>query len=185
MCSDFRGLLLSILAPAEIEVRARVPSVAQVVIVGGGPIGDALVAQAELLGWSARTTDGVDASVAALDALDRDDAVVVLDHDHAVATPVLAAALAGGVGYVGALGSRRMQAARAQSLREAGVASADLTRLHCPTGLDLGANTPAESALSIVAEMIAERTGRDAAPLRTTTARVTGGAGSTESSEAC
>jgi xanthine dehydrogenase accessory factor len=158
---------------------------ARVVIVGSGPIGDALARQAELLGWSATSTDGVEASVAALGDLDGGDAVVVLDHDHTVATPVLAAALAGTVGYVGALGSRRMQAARAQSLRDAGVDDADLVRLHCPTGLDLGADTPAESAVSIAAEMIAERTGRDAAPLRTTSARVTGGAGSSDASEEC
>jgi xanthine dehydrogenase accessory factor len=158
---------------------------AHVVIVGSGPIGDALARQAALLGWSATTTDGVDASLAALGDLDGDDAVVVLEHDHAVATPVLAAALAAAVGYVGALGSRRMQAARAQLLRDAGVGAAALARLHCPTGLDLGADTPAESAVSIAAEMIAERAGRNGAPLRTTSARVTGGAGSSEASEQC
>jgi xanthine dehydrogenase accessory factor len=156
-----------------------------VVIVGSGPVGDALARQAELLGWSTTSTHGVEASVAAVDDLDGDDAVVVLEHDHAVATPVLAVALSGTVGYVGALGSRRMQAAREQALRDAGVEDVDLTRLHCPTGLDLGANTPAESALSIAAEMVAERSGRDASPLRTTSARVTGGAGSSDASEEC
>ncbi len=158
---------------------------AQVVIVGTGPIGDAVARQAALLGWQSTTTTGVEESLGAVARLDATDAVIVLEHDHSVATPVLAAALAAPVGYVGALGSRKMQAARDRSLRDSGVGDAELAGLHCPTGLDLGANTPAESAVAIVAEMIAERAGRDAAPLRTTSARVTGGAGSDVASEEC
>jgi xanthine dehydrogenase accessory factor len=85
---------------------------------------------------------------------------------------VLAAALRSGVGYVGAVGSRRMQAARLSSLQRAGVTDDEVGALHCPSGLDLGAASPAESAVSIVAEIVATRTGRDPRPLRTTTNRI-------------
>ena len=88
------------------------PPMAQVVIVGTGPIGDAVVRQATLLGWESTTTTGVEESLGAVADLGATDGVIVLEHDHSVATPVLAAALVGGAGYVGALGSRPMQAAR-------------------------------------------------------------------------
>jgi xanthine dehydrogenase accessory factor len=144
-----------------------------VVIVGTAePIGDALARQVALLGWLPVTTSGLEASVAAIAALGTDDAVVVLEHQHAVATPVLAAALRSSAGYVGAIGSRRMQAARVSSLQRAEVSDGELAALHCPSGLDLGAATPAESAVSIVAEIVATRSGRDPAPLRTTTNRI-------------
>jgi xanthine dehydrogenase accessory factor len=101
--------------------------------------------------------------------LGADGAVIVLEHEHRIATPVLLSALRGGVGYVGALGSRKMHSARITSLRNAGVTEEELAALHCPTGLDLGARTPAESAVSIVAEIIATSSGRDAQPLRSGT----------------
>jgi len=145
----------------------------RVVIVGtAGPIGDALARQVELLGWTPVTTSGVEESVASIGELGADDAVVVLEHQHAISTPVLAAALRGNIGYVGAIGSRRMQAARVSSLQRADVSDDELAALHCPSGLDLGAATPAESAVSIVAEVVATRTGRDPVPLRTSTNRI-------------
>ncbi|HEY7106114.1 MAG TPA: XdhC family protein [Acidimicrobiia bacterium] len=142
-----------------------------VLVVGTGVMGDAIAAQARLLGWSTAATTDVAGSLAVLDEA-TPDAVIVLEHDHSVATPVLAAALERDVAYVGALGSRKMQAARDRSLRNRGVGDDLIERLHCPTGLDLGARTPAESAVSIVAEMTAERRGRDAAPLRSTSNRI-------------
>jgi xanthine dehydrogenase accessory factor len=145
----------------------------RVLIVGtAGPIGDALTRQVELLGWTAVATTGVDESIGEIVELGAADAVVVLEHQHAVATPVLAAALRGTVGYVGAVGSRRMQAARMSSLQRAGVGDDEIEALHCPSGLDLGATSPAESAVSIVAEIVATRSGRDPAPLRATTNRI-------------
>lgn len=141
-------------------------------LVGLEPFGGELARQAALLGWSATTTTDLDESIAALDPLGTEDAVIVLEHQHRIATPVLAAALQAEVGYVGALGSRRMREARVRFLREAGVTDDQLATLHCPTGLDLGARTPAESAVSIVAEIIATRSGRDAAPLRTGTSQI-------------
>jgi xanthine dehydrogenase accessory factor len=145
----------------------------RVLIVGSaGPIGDALARQVDLLGWIPVEVTSVEESVAGIGELGSDDAVVVLEHQHAVATPVLAAALQSTVGYVGAVGSRNMQAARVSSLRRAGVGDEEVAALHCPSGLDLGAATPAESAVSIVAEIVATRTGRDPRPLRTTTNRI-------------
>jgi xanthine dehydrogenase accessory factor len=78
----------------------------------------------------------------------------------------LVAALAAEVGYVGALGSRKTTADRLRRLREAGVTEERLARLHAPCGLDIGAATPEEVAVSVLAEVIAERSGRAGAPLR-------------------
>jgi xanthine dehydrogenase accessory factor len=138
----------------------------QVLLVGTEPFGAEIARQAALLGWSAITATDLDHSMLTLESLGVDDAVIVLEHQHKIATPVLAAALQAKVGYVGALGSRRMREARVRLLRDAGVCDDEIAALHCPTGLDLGARTPAESAVSIVAEIIAYRAGRDAGPLR-------------------
>jgi xanthine dehydrogenase accessory factor len=144
----------------------------QLLLVGVEPFAEELTRQAVLLGWSARATTELDDAMAAIDQLGADDAVIVLEHQHRIATPVLAAALRAEVGYVGALGSRRMQGARVASLRTAGATDDEIAALHCPTGLDLGARTPAESAVSIVAEIIATRSGRDAQPLRAGSDRI-------------
>jgi xanthine dehydrogenase accessory factor len=140
-----------------------------ILLVGDELVRSALVEQAAVLGWRARTTTDLDESLAAVRELGAGDAVIVMEHEHRIATPVLLSALRGGVGYVGALGSRRMQSARSASLRNAGATDDELAALHCPTGLDLGARTPAESAVSIVAEIIATGSGRDARPLRSGT----------------
>ena len=97
------------------------------------------------------------------------DAVCVLTHDAKFDVPALVAALATDVGYVGAMGSRRTHADRVDRLVDAGVDDAGLARIRAPVGLDLGARTPEETAVSICAEIIADRTGRaDARPLRAT-----------------
>ena len=97
------------------------------------------------------------------------DAVCVLTHDAKFDVPALVAALATDVGYVGAMGSRRTHADRVARLVDAGVDDAGLARIRAPIGLDLGARTPEETAVSICAEIIAQRTGRaDARPLRDT-----------------
>ena len=96
------------------------------------------------------------------------DAVCVLTHDPKFDVPAITAALATGTGYLGVMGSRRTHADREVLLREAGLDDAELRRLRSPIGLDLGARTPEEVAVSILAEIIACRTGRSAAPLRST-----------------
>lgn len=98
------------------------------------------------------------------------DAVCVLTHDAKFDVPLLHTALTdlpAGT-YVGAMGSRRVHAERAARLVEDGVPRAALNRLHSPIGLDLGARTPDETAVSIVAELIAARSGATARPLRET-----------------
>ncbi|MFI2362516.1 XdhC family protein [Promicromonospora sp. NPDC019610] len=98
------------------------------------------------------------------------DAVCVLTHDAKFDVPLLRTALTdlpAGT-YVGAMGSRRTHAERAARLVEDGVPPAALARLHSPIGLDLGARTPDETAVSIVAELIAARSGATARPLRET-----------------
>ncbi len=94
------------------------------------------------------------------------DAVLVFTHDAKLDEPALVAALATEAGYVGALGSRRTTEERNRRLLEAGVDREALERLHAPCGLDLGGATPEEVAISILAEIVAERTGREGRPLR-------------------
>ena len=94
------------------------------------------------------------------------DAVCVLTHDHKFDVPAITAALETQVGYIGAMGSRRTHTDRVRRLREEGVDDAALDRVMAPIGLDLGARTPEETAVSICAEIIALRTGRKARSLR-------------------
>ena len=96
------------------------------------------------------------------------DAVCVLTHDHKFDVPAVVAALRTRVGYLGAMGSRRTDAERRQRLRDAGVTDDQLARLMAPIGLDIGARTPEETAVSICAEIIALRTGRRPPSLRDT-----------------
>ena len=96
--------------------------------------------------------------------------VAVLTHDAKFDVPLLVKALRLPVAYVGAMGSRRTCAQRADRLREAGLADAEIANLHAPIGLDLGARTSEETALSIAAEIVAARhggTGRSLADVST------------------
>ena len=99
-------------------------------------------------------------------------AVVVLTHEERFDVPALAAALPTEAFYVGAIGSRRTQAKRREQLLEAGLDEDQLARLHGPAGLDLGAATPAETAISIVAEILATRSGRRGGALRDGAGRI-------------
>jgi xanthine dehydrogenase accessory factor len=94
-------------------------------------------------------------------APDHATAVVVLTHDDKFDIPALKAALATEAFYVGALGSRRNQERRRERLLEAGVDEADLERISGPCGLDLGAESQPETALSILAEIVATRNDRE------------------------
>lgn len=101
-------------------------------------------------------------------ALGPRDAVCVLTHDPKFDVPAIVSALRTDVGYLGAMGSRRTTAERDERLRAEGVTDDELARIMAPIGLDLGARTPEETAVSIVAEIIAARTGRVAPSLRDT-----------------
>jgi xanthine dehydrogenase accessory factor len=94
------------------------------------------------------------------------DAVCILTHDPKFDVPAVRGALATRVGYIGVMGSRKTHDKRTERLREVGVTDAELARLMSPIGLDLGARTPEETAISICAEIIARRTGRLAPSLR-------------------
>lgn len=100
------------------------------------------------------------------------DAVLVLTHDPKFDEPALIAALDSGAGYIGALGSRRTVVDRADRLRRAGIPDDQLERIYSPCGLDLGARGPEETAVSILAEIIALRTGRGAGHLRESGSRI-------------
>jgi xanthine dehydrogenase accessory factor len=95
------------------------------------------------------------------------DAVCILTHDPKFDVPAVQGALATKVGYIGVMGSRTTHAKRMQRLAEVGVSDPqDLERLMSPIGLDIGARTPEETAISICAEIIARRTGRVTPSLR-------------------
>ncbi|MFL5818793.1 MAG: XdhC family protein [Conexibacter sp.] len=110
------------------------------------------------IGWPAETLAGRQ--------LGPRDAVLVFSHDPKLDVPAVVAALATDAGYVGALGSRRTTADRERRLRAAGVTGAQLERLHAPCGLDIGSATPEETALSVLAEIVADRADRRGGPLR-------------------
>ena len=97
------------------------------------------------------------------------DAVCVLTHDAKFDVPAITTALSTDVGYIGVMGSRRTHEDRTARLLDAGLTGQELTRLRSPVGLDIGAATPEETAISIVSEIIALRTGRGARSLSTIT----------------
>jgi xanthine dehydrogenase accessory factor len=103
---------------------------------------------------------------------DHATAVVVLTHDDRFDVPALGGALATDAFYIGALGSRRNQARRRELLLDAGIEEGALDRISGPCGLDIGAHTPAETALSIMAEILAVRAGRAGGPLREAAGRI-------------
>jgi xanthine dehydrogenase accessory factor len=94
------------------------------------------------------------------------DAVCVLTHDPKFDVPAVQGAVSTDVGYIGVMGSRTTHDKRMERLADAGVSAADLARLMSPIGLDIGARTPEETAISICAEIIATRTGKAAPSLK-------------------
>ena len=124
----------------------------RLLVVGDGPVADALVPMAELLGWSATA---VTTMAEVEPALPGCDAVVVTSHDEDVDAAAIARALQEGPAYLGGMGSRRTQARRREWLLGHGVTEEQLATVHGPAGLDIGADAPAEIALSILAELVA------------------------------
>jgi xanthine dehydrogenase accessory factor len=104
-----------------------------------------------LVGWPRDLMDQL--------GFDRRTWVIVLSHDPRHETPPLAAALKSDTRYIGAMGSRRTHAQRVERLKEMGFGDDDLSRIHSPIGLDIGAETPQEIAVSILAEMTLIRYG--------------------------
>jgi xanthine dehydrogenase accessory factor len=95
-----------------------------------------------------------------LGGIDRATAIAVLTHDPKLDDAALVLALRSDAGYIGAMGSRRAQAKRRERLLAKGIEDADLERISAPIGLDLGALTAEETALSIIGEIVAMRHGR-------------------------
>jgi xanthine dehydrogenase accessory factor len=160
-------------------------------VYGAVDTADALCAAAKAIGWRTTVADArarfatkerlpnADEILVAWpeDALahvapDHTTAILVLTHDDKFDLPLLTGALATEAYYVGALGSRRNQERRRQRLLEAGVEEAELDRISGPAGLDIGAHTPAETAVSMLAEIMAVRAGRDGGRLRDASGRI-------------
>ena len=104
--------------------------------------------------------------------VDQRTVICVLTHDPKFDVPVLEVALRTPAGYIGAMGSRRTHDDRLARLREAGLTEDELARLRSPIGLDLGARTPEETAVSVAAELIQLRWGGSGHPLTGTTGRI-------------
>ena len=163
----------------------------RLVIIGAVDTADALCQAAKLLGWEtivvdARAKFATRERIPNADRLivewpeealaevqpDHATAVLVLTHDAKFDMPALKAALASDAFYVGALGSRRNQERRREKLLEEGIDEAELERISGPCGLDLGAESQPETALSILAEMVALRAGRSGGRLRESKQRI-------------
>ncbi len=106
--------------------------------------------------------------------VDERTVICVLTHDPKFDVPVLELALRGPAAYIGAMGSRRTHDDRLRRLREEGLTEAELARLSSPIGLDIGARTPEETAVSIAAEIIQHRWGGTGQPLSGTAGRIHG-----------
>ena len=127
-----------------------------VIVFGGHTVAASFARLVSAMEWDALVAAGPDG----LDAmLPQADAIVILEHDLALAGPVLAVALASGVAYIGAMGNRATQSARREWLLGQGFSDSELARIHGPAGLDIGADTPAEIAVAIVAEIVTLRRG--------------------------
>jgi xanthine dehydrogenase accessory factor len=111
-----------------------------------------------VVGWPDEIADEI--------GLGQNDAVAVLTHDVKFDEPAIVESLRRHCRYVGAVGSRKTQADRRARLRDAGVTDDELADLRGPIGLDLGGRNPAETALAILAEIVAERYGGSGRPMR-------------------
>lgn len=125
------------------------------VLFGGGPMADALARAAEFVGWTIERTGGADHAVGVAAMLSPIDGLVVMGHDTEAVGRVLQAALDSRVGYIGSIGSERLQQARGDWLAYRGIT--DTGRIHGPAGFAIGARTPEEVAVSVVCEMLGVR----------------------------
>jgi xanthine dehydrogenase accessory factor len=103
-----------------------------------------------------------DEVLAAMD-LNPSTSIAVLTHDPKFDEPSLRVILSHEVGYIGAIGSRKTSEERAERLKQAGVTDEQLSRIHGPIGLNIGATSPEEMALATMAEIVATRHGKDRA----------------------
>jgi xanthine dehydrogenase accessory factor len=160
-------------------------------VYGAVDTAEALAATAKLLGWSTVVADArakfatrermpsaEELIVAwpeeafAQVGVDHATAVVILSHDDKFDLPALELALSSDAFYVGVIGGRRNQERKRERLREAGVDEEAIARIAGPCGLDVGADSVPETALSILAEALAARNGRAGGPLRARADRI-------------
>jgi xanthine dehydrogenase accessory factor len=160
-------------------------------VYGAVDTAEALCRAAKLLGWrtvvaDARASFATAERIPSADELilhwpdealthvqpDLGTAVVVLTHDDKFDLPLIRGALAGDAFYVGWIGSRRNQERRRGLLRDEGITDDELARISGPSGLDIGAATPSETAVSILAEILAVRAGRPGGRLRDAKTRI-------------
>jgi len=123
------------------------------VAAGPGPVGDAIVRLAEVLGWRTHRAPDPGSAIPLVVGLTVLDSLVVTGHDDEVAGRILEAALSGRAGYLGVVAPRARQDARLSWLADRNVAG--LERIRGPAGLDIGARTPGEVAAAVLAEAIA------------------------------
>ena len=126
------------------------------VVVGDEEAAEPLSQIASMLGWKPVVTDNASEASGLIASLSPIDSVVVMGHDLEMTGGALAAALESEAGYIGAVGSRRLQQSRADWLAYRGFT--DLSRVAGPAGLDIRARNPVEIAVSIVAEIVAKQT---------------------------
>lgn len=163
----------------------------RLIVVGAVDTAEALCHAAGLLGWHTIVVDprpllATRERIPSADELilewpddalahiapDHNTAVVTLAHDEKFDVPTLKAALRSEAFYVGAIGSRRTQAKRRERLLEEGLTEAELAQIYGPAGLDIGADTPAEQAISMLSEALAVKAGRRGTPLKTAASRI-------------
>jgi xanthine dehydrogenase accessory factor len=180
--SELRGpLFVDVVAPAP-----------RLILFGAVPIAAALCRLARAIGWRPYVVDPrtrfatrerfpdaeevigawPDEAFASLGGIDPATSIAVLTHDPKLDDAALTLALRSPARYVGAMGSRRAQDARRERLLAAGLTDEDLARLAAPVGLDLGALSAEETALSILAEVVALRHGRDGGRLTGSSGRI-------------
>jgi xanthine dehydrogenase accessory factor len=138
----------------------------RVVVVGTGEVAEALTDLTRALGWGIEVVADDQGAIDIATGLRPADALVVTTHHPQIGPAVLWAALQSEAGYIGALGGRKTQASRAQTLREFGASPEEIDTIHGPVGLDLGGRNPGETALAICAEILAVRSGRAISGLR-------------------
>jgi xanthine dehydrogenase accessory factor len=141
LCALARPLGWRTIVAAAFATRERIPSADELIV-----------------GWPDEVLAGVQP--------DFTTAIVVLTHDDKFDVPLLQAALETEALYIGALGARRNQERRRKRLLEEGVPEEQLARIHGPAGLDLGGGSPPETALAILAEIVAERYGGSGRPMK-------------------
>ncbi len=125
------------------------------VVMGSGPMASAVAAAGDFVGCNVQQCTGPDAAIGLAGALSRLDGIVVMGHDIEGTGRVLLAAVNSLAGYIGSVGPQSIQAARLDWLAYQGVT--DSNRICAPAGIDIGARTPSEVAVSVLAEMIAVR----------------------------